>query len=244
MPRVLGTTCPHIVPVLHSFFGSSALVIPWVPKPFLETGSIAGRTTWICMPRYVMSLESATEAMPCTGPREAALWLLGGLEATQHMLARGAVHRDVKADNFFLAGDGRLVLGDFGCSRLMFTGGIADELESQFQSFRRQMEASTGAASSSGGEAGASEDILERLLGAGARGASASAASGASCAAPAPPAPDSGSTRSEAGAASRPVQSHEAFRGAGPGSKQVTYSTEALAGNGAPMTMAPELWAM
>lgn len=131
VPEAIGAH-RHLVPVRHSFFGSSALIVPWVGAQ-LELGSIVRRTTWIVMPRYPVSLQSATEDVQCTGPREAALWLLGMLEATQHMLRRGAVHRDVKADNAFLAADGRVVLGDFGCGRMLYHGGRAAQLMEQFR---------------------------------------------------------------------------------------------------------------
>jgi len=85
------------------------------------------------MPRYPTSLLRSLRTQACTGRREAALWLLQALEATEHMKRRGAVHRDIKLDNFFLAGDGRLLLGDFGCGTLLFSHGRAAELEAEFR---------------------------------------------------------------------------------------------------------------
>ena len=125
LPLVLGAH-PHLVHVRHWFFGSSALCVPWMPSGFWDV--VSRRTTWLVMPRYAGSLSGAVRGMACTGSREAGLWLLQAVDAVRHMLQRGVVHRDVKPDNFFLAGDGRLVLGDLGEGALLFEGGVEEAL--------------------------------------------------------------------------------------------------------------------
>src|SRR3954466_3756642 len=77
--------------------------------PFLVTEMLEGHTM-----RTVLS----HGPLPLTRAADLALQLARGLGAAH---ARGVVHRDLKPDNLFVTGDGRLKIPHFGLAKLTST---------------------------------------------------------------------------------------------------------------------------
>ncbi len=98
---------PHVVPVLGTGRcpsddrdGRWSKGTPWLAMPFCEGGTVAMHppADWESLARILHQT----------------------LEALAHAHARGVLHRDVKAANLLLDGDGNVLLADFGLSRSPF----------------------------------------------------------------------------------------------------------------------------
>ena len=59
---------PNVLTVLHSFMGSSQLMVPWLPWINDQAGAFRRRTTWVVTERFPTTLRGA--AMKC--------WEVGG----------------------------------------------------------------------------------------------------------------------------------------------------------------------
>ena len=134
---------PHVVMVLHHYVGSTAPFVRYldvlVPPGLDVDVSMAARTTMVVMPQYKTSLKEAAEARAAGGSspslaagspllsaadggavvrgvceREWAFVVVQAARAVAFVREHGVAHRDIKSDNWFMDGSGRLVLADFG----------------------------------------------------------------------------------------------------------------------------------
>ncbi|KAG2486536.1 hypothetical protein HYH03_014837 [Edaphochlamys debaryana] len=97
---------PAVLPLLCSFVCDSEL---WLVMPYMEGGSVAH------VMRYAHP-QGLDEPLIATIAREV-------LRALEYLHKQGAIHRDVKAGNILLGGDGAVRLGDFGVSASMERAG-------------------------------------------------------------------------------------------------------------------------
>ncbi|PNH12948.1 Serine/threonine-protein kinase OSR1 [Tetrabaena socialis] len=93
---------PAVLPLLCSFVADSEL---WLVMPYMEGGSVAH------VMRYAHP-DGLQESIIATIAREV-------LRALEYVHKQGGIHRDVKAGNILLAGDGAARLGDFGVTATM-----------------------------------------------------------------------------------------------------------------------------
>ena len=133
---------PHVVVVLHHYVGSTgpfARFLDILMPPGLDVDvSMASRTTMVVMPQYKTSLkdvaELRAEGRPSPlapgspllsaadgGPRIRGVYerewtfvFTQALRAVTFLRENGVAHRDIKSDNLFMDGSGRVVLADFG----------------------------------------------------------------------------------------------------------------------------------
>ena len=119
---------PNVLSVVHSFLGSSQLLMPWMSWAQSMPGIMRRRTTWTVSERFPTTLRgavaSALEVGCFPSSRQLALVLLQVLQGLEHGRSRGVVHRDVSAQNVFLSADGRAVVGDWGEGTLLYEGGL------------------------------------------------------------------------------------------------------------------------
>ncbi|EFJ42273.1 hypothetical protein VOLCADRAFT_67210, partial [Volvox carteri f. nagariensis] len=97
---------PAVLPLLCSFVADSEL---WLVMPYMEGGSVAH------VMRYAHN-DGLEEPVIATIAKEV-------LRALDYLHKQGAIHRDVKAGNILLGGDGTVRLGDFGVSATMERSG-------------------------------------------------------------------------------------------------------------------------
>lgn len=161
----------NVLPVLHSFMGSSQLLVPWLGWINDQAGAFRRRTTWIVTERFPTTLRGAARKCWEVGGRlsgrQVGLWLLQVLQGLEHARSRGVVHRDVKADNVFLTADGRAVIGDWGEGMLLYTGGLSVAVDHTLRGLMNLHQIDVGAsrgASSTAGPASPGVDAdLDRL---------------------------------------------------------------------------------
>lgn len=78
--RVVLQGHPNVLSVLHSFLGSSQLMVPWVQWMNMQPGVLRRKTTWIVTERFPTTLRGAFhmawEEDGTISGRQAALWLV------------------------------------------------------------------------------------------------------------------------------------------------------------------------